>query len=204
MAKVESSGTVVRTVGLPGDDFELRVPEPSWLPDGEELLQTIADYVVGTGKRLRAGETFGYGYWLVRFERANGRLGLSESTADGAGFQDGVVLTLRYWREQHRVCDAGGIRFSPPRPDQMAAISAGVYEGEPVQGVRYPAPPHMSGWYLTTSRYDGDIASLEVEHLHHVTAARPDLARFLALEAGARFDTTAGEDVWFDPEVPKG
>ena len=48
----------------------------------------------------------------------------------------------------------------------------------------------MSGWWLITEKYDGNIESLKHEHTYHVTAARPDLASFLALPYGFRFDLT--------------
>jgi hypothetical protein len=76
-------------------------------------------------------------------------------------------------------------------------------QGDAVQGVRYPSPEHMSGWWITTDRYDGDIRSLTQEHLYHLTAARPDLARCLALPFGFRFDQASGEDVWFDEQVAR-
>jgi hypothetical protein len=42
---------------------------------------------------------------------------------------------------------------------------------------------------------------LKREHLYHVTAARPDLAEYVALPYGFRFDLSQGQDVWFDPKV---
>jgi len=51
------------------------VPNPSWVEDGEALLGTIVEYVEETGRRVGRGETFGYGYWIVRFEASSsGRL----------------------------------------------------------------------------------------------------------------------------------
>jgi hypothetical protein len=70
-----------------------------------------------------------------------------------------------------------------------------------VQGIRYPSPDHMSGWWITTDRYDGNIKSLRYEHTYHVTAARPALAKYLALPDGFRFNFSAGEEVWFDEKV---
>ncbi len=80
-------------------------------------------------------------------------------------------------------------------------VSDGVMEGDAVQGIRYPSPPHMSGWWITTDRYNGQIESLRNEHLYHVTAVRPDLARYVALPFGYRFDLATHEDVWFDANV---
>jgi hypothetical protein len=59
---------------------------------------------------------------------------------------------------------------------------------------------HMSGWFLLTDKWDKNVASLTNHHTYHVTAARPDLARFLALPTGFRFDLRSSR-VWFDGEV---
>jgi hypothetical protein len=58
----------------------------------------------------------------------------------------------------------------------------------------------MSGWWLTTDRFDGDPASLRGEHVHGVCSVRPDLGSYLALPPGWRFDTRSGA-AWFDPVV---
>lgn len=105
------------------------------------------------------------------------------------------------WRDQHRICSIHGAEFEPPRPDKLTAISAGVLEGLPVQGVRYPWQEHMSGWLLVTSQWDQDVKSLTNHHTYHVTSTRPDLAQFIALPTGFRFDLNSGQKVWFDEEV---
>src|SRR5262245_46849436 len=109
-------------------------------------------------------------------------------TDDGNLLVPGADFTLTCWRDQHQVCELLNAEFSPPDPDQMCAVSAGVMEGElPIEGVRYRAPGHMSGWYITTDRYSGHIADMRVEHCYHVTARRVDIVRYLALPAGHRF-----------------
>jgi hypothetical protein len=67
------------------------------------------------------------------------------------------------------------------------------------QGVRYAMERAMSGWVLSTDRYDGDVRSLRVEHAYHITASRPDLACFLALPFGYWFDVDGS--VGFDAEA---
>jgi hypothetical protein len=128
-----------------------------------------------------------------------------ESTPEGTDYVRGASLTLRYWLEQSNICRQAGAPFEPPYADQKVATSVGVMEGDvPVWGVRYSAPPHMSGWYLTTDRYSGNIEDLKVGHLHHLTALRPDLVRFLALPHGYRFELTGqGERAYFDAQVLK-
>jgi hypothetical protein len=61
----------------------------------------------------------------------------------------------------------------------------------------------MSGWWLTTDRFDGDPASLRGEHVHRVCAVRPDLGVHLALRSGWRFDMRSAQ-VWLDQAVANG
>ena len=126
-----------------------------------------------------------------------------EYKADATDFIKGANLTLRYWRDQHVTCKLLGAEFHPPRPDKLTVISDGVLEGAAVEGVRYPSPDHMSGWWITTGLYNGDIKTLKRQHTYHVTAARPELARYLALPAGFRFDLLATEKVWLYEKVAK-
>jgi hypothetical protein len=165
-------------------------------------LRFVANYLDQSGAHILDGQTLAYGYWLVKFQAvaAGHVLDAFEYQPDATGFVEGVSLTLRYWREQHAVCDSAGAIFTPPRPDQMVALSDGVYEGDPVQGVRYPSPAHMSGWWITTGRYNGDIRTLKVVHLYHLTSKRPDLAKYIALPPGFRFSSDP-EEVRFDPKV---
>lgn len=87
-----------------------------------------------------------------------------------------------------------------PAPDQLVVISEGVYEGDVVEGVRYPSPEHMSGWWLTTDRYDGNIKSLKNVHFRHIAEMRPDISDFLRLPFGYRFFSGDGS-AWFDQKV---
>jgi hypothetical protein len=195
---IESSG--LQALGQ--QEVQVGLAEPSLEPAARALLAVVEQYTRETGKRIHAGETMAFGYWLVKFMGADraGVLEVWEYNSSATKFVPGAALAMRYWSEQHAVCARAGATFSPPRPDRNAAVSVGVLEGDPVQGVRYPAPAHMSGWYLTTARYDGNASTLKVMHLVHVTAARPDLAQFVALPPGYRFDSGDGS-VRFDQAV---
>ena len=113
-----------------------------------------------------------------------------------------MVDDLALMRDQRAICEREAVAFDPPSLEQLCAVSVGVYEGELAHGVRYHAPPHMSGWYVTTDRYDGDVHSLIVEHVRHLVERRPDIAPLLALPPGYRF-TSDGTlmDVRFDDAV---
>jgi hypothetical protein len=203
--KLQKHGLEASTSGLlrrGTPEIRITVQDASLLPECETFLQFVVNYLVGSGKKIREGETLNYGYWLVKFQAVNDDLlEVWEYNADGSAFIQGGSLSLRYWRDQHQVCNAQSTEFNPPRPDKLTAISAGVLEGLPVQGVRYPWQEHMSGWLLVTSRWDQDVRSLTNHHTYHVTAMRPDLARFLALPTGYRFEASEGHKVWFDEEV---
>jgi len=201
-----SDGHAVETNGLADTgypEFRVRVNNPSLLFEAENFLHFVVDYLSQTGKKIVSGETLAYGYWLTKFlVGKDGTLEVWEYTPDATRFVEGATLTLSYSRDQHTICAKYRAQFSPPRPDQKVAISEGVYEGDPVEGVRYPSPEHMSGWWLTTDRYDGNIQSLKVVHLYHVTSMRPALAQYLALPYGFRFSVAPQQEVVrFDQKV---
>lgn len=201
----EDKRITVRTVGLKSmEHAEISVAvDAGLLEEAERFLKYASDYLLSSGKRIKSGETMAYGYWLVKFQgvASGDYLETWEYSADASTFVKGGDLTLSYWRDQHFVCGQHKAAFTPPRPDKLTVISAGVLEGLPVQGVRYPSPDHMAGWWITTDLYDGNIESLRHEHTYHVTAARPDLAKYLALPDGFRFNFSAAEEVWFDEKV---
>jgi hypothetical protein len=170
--------------------------------EAEQFLRCISDYVVQCGVNLSSDETVSYGYWLTKFkEQTPDTLETWELDSTATEYVKGASLTLQYWKDQHLVCQQLGAAFEPPRGDQLSMISKGVFEGLPVQGVRYASPDHMSGWWISTDQYDGNIKSMRQEHTYHVTCARPDLAKYLALPPGYRFDLSSFEDIWFDEQI---
>jgi hypothetical protein len=192
----------LNTIGHPEITVEFNDSELT--REAEAFLNYVSDYLTKSGRKLGTGETMAYGYWITKFQDAGPNvLETWEYDAPATEFVKGASLTLRYWKDQHAICKEYGADFQPPRPDKLTVISKGVLEGLPVQGVRYPSPDHMSGWWITTDQYDGNIDSLKHEHTYHVTATRPDLAKYLALPPGFRFDLSSFEDVWFDEKVAK-
>jgi hypothetical protein len=199
-------GLQVRTAGLAAQghpELIVKVSDAGLIPESEALLLYITAYLQDRKVKLRPNETMGYGYWLIKFKMAEpALLEVWEYNAQATKFIRGATRTLTYWRDQHKICEKFKGEFSPPRPDKLAVISEGILEGDnTVQGVRYPSPEHMSGWWLTTNRYNGSVESLKTTHLYHVTAARPDLTPYIALPYGFRFEVGEREDVWFDGKV---
>jgi hypothetical protein len=198
----QANSTWTRGLGhLVQKELRVNVASPDLLSEAESFLRHIVQYLE-SGATLKHGETVSYGYWLTKFIERDDFLDAWEYTADATEFVPGATLAVTYWRDQHRTCAHWGASFEPPRPDRLIVVSSGVIEGDKdVQGVRYRSPEHMTGWWLTTGRFDGNVGSLKTVHAYHVTAARPDLAHLVALPHGYRFDLTYREDVWFDPSA---
>jgi hypothetical protein len=191
--RIDVEGTRLRTVGLRRSgrpELIVQVKGSELVEEGAEFLRYVARYLMDSAASVRTGETLAYGCWLTRFEdEREEHVEIREHTGEGDAYTSPVHFALALWRDQHRLCEAHGASFSPPRTDQLVVISAGVYEGvTPIQGVRYPSPEHMSGWWVTTDLYNGDIKTLRSEHLHHVLANRPDVAPYMALPFGYRFN----------------
>lgn len=107
--------------------------------------------------------------------------------------------------EMLEICSLNNVNPLPIANEQLVVISDGVFEGSLVEGTRYPSPEHMSGWWLTTEKYNGDVSTLRTEHFYHILEKRPDLVRYMALPYGFRFFQEGykqnNEDVWFDEKV---
>lgn len=182
---------------------ELRasVTNPREIAGCAAYLKFVSNYIISEKATIKPGETIPYGFWLTRFvQTADGQLEAEEYRADASEFISGVSLTVSYWEQQHLLCAKAGATFLPPRPDRKAVISEGVLDCAPVEGIRYPSPEHMSGWWLTTAAYNGDIKSLKAIELYRVTCVRPDLVKFLALPFGYTFESQIGT-VSFDEQV---
>lgn len=103
-------------------------------------------------------------------------------------------------QEQMRCCEHYKANFLGATDNQLVVVSSGVLSpSKEVEGVRYPSPSHMSGWWLTTDEYDGDVNSLQTLHFQHIREKRPDLAIYMGLPFGYRFLLGGvDEHVWYD------
>lgn len=201
-AEVSTQG--LNTHGQP--ELVAEVRDANLIPGAQDLLRYIGAYLLLPDVHVMPDETCGYGYSMVKFGDAGpGRLrlwGARHGADENTEFVPWVDFPIRLWQDQHALCNHFGAEFTPPALDQLAAISDGVYDGKPVEGVRYhTTEPTMSGWFLMTDQYNGDYRTLQVEHLYHVTAERPDLTTLIALPPGFRFATANGLEVWFDKQV---
>ena len=205
---IVANGGVLSTRGLSTHgmrDLCVRVRQHSESHGAEEMLSKFAAYQVGSGAPFRSGDTVQHGFWTVVLRQVSGDvLEVYEFSPDGSEAVPGATSTLSYWRSQTEVCHRVGAPFAPAHAHQMAAISEGVLRaGSTVYGVRYRAPSHMSGWYLYNDEYNGDVKTLQVVHLYHVAANRPDVVPYLALPAGYRIAVgDNGDEVTFDGSGP--
>ncbi len=175
------------------DDSELR-------EHAIEFIELVVRYIEA-GHKVASDETLGYGSWITRMQMNDSReLIFFEQVPVTGEYALGISTTLRLWCEQHSICAKSGVEFTPPRFEQLIVISEGVLEGDAAEGVRYPSPEHMSGWWITTDRYDGNTKNLKTVHTQHVAVNRPDLVKFLALPFGYRFHE-ATNDTWYDEKV---
>lgn len=103
--------------------------------------------------------------------------------------------------KQEEICKK--FKVSPRFPifTQKVAISAGVLDGLPIEAVRYPSPYHMTGWWLTTTEYDGNVKTIKPVPCHDIAFNRPDIFKYLALPFGYRFFCGEETDIWFDEKV---
>lgn len=183
---------VLHTVGLREyghSDVFLRLHFGDDSRVAEELLRMIGDYVISRKISLQSEETFGFGSWTVQFIVGDkGELWVNEYVLEGDRYVDGASFAMNLWKNQQIICEQNKVLCIRPTSTQLVVVSDGVLEGDPVEGVRYPSPGHMSGWWITTDRYNDDPKTLKSIHLMHVLRVRPELAEILALPFGFRFD----------------
>lgn len=171
---------------------------------GIQFLEYLGGYLMEHEPKIMIGDTFAYGCWLVKFLREKGGyIMVGEFDPSENMYVEYMNQSLRLWQDQWQLCSNMEVDFAPPRPDQMIVISDGVYEGAtPLEGVRYPSPDHMCGWWLSTDEFEKN-RQMKPVHLQHLLAKRFELAHFLALPFGHRFRVEDGEKsaVWFDGTV---
>jgi hypothetical protein len=204
IVSVERDGPQVVTRGLERfEQQELAVPvlDEELADDAADFLRMLVWYLENSKRTIKPDETVEHGFWMVKFRSAGELLEAWEPGDDGVEFVRGADRALRFWRDQARVCEEHDALFCPPRGDQLVAVSNGVWEGRDVEGTRYPSPEHMSGWWVTTDLYDGDVESLRTEHAYHMVERRPDLVEYLALPPGFWFRTGAQAEIGFDPAL---
>lgn len=186
--------------------FELRVKKGSFREDDYiYVLKYIIDYLFKESIVITPNQTIAFNSWILIFvEKQDSYLEIYERHPITHEIVPGCEYSIEIMNNQIVVCDNHSSKYLFTKVNQNIVISDGVLEGEPVEGVRYEAPDHMSGWYLTTDLYNDDINTLKQIGLPDLALKRPELVKFLALDYGFRFVTdTKNEEVWFDEETLK-
>ncbi|UXZ98211.1 hypothetical protein K3169_10260 [Pseudomonas phytophila] len=197
------AGVALKSEGLLerfGYEISVNFNDTNLRNDAIEFIDLVVRYIE-EGHQVASGETLGYGSWITKMELNDNReLIFFEQVPLTDEYALGISTTLRLWIEQHSVCSKVGADFTTSRFEQLIVISDGVLEGEASEGVRYPSPEHMSGWWITTDKYNGDTKSLKTVHAPHLAVNRPDLVKYLGLPNGYRFHELTN-DAWFDEKV---
>ena len=201
---VERDGMRIVTSGLTEfEQQELAVPfhDEELAGEASDFLTMLVGYLEDSKRQIKPEETVEHGFWVVKFRPAGDVLEAWELGDDGVEYVCGADRALRFWRDQARVCDEQGAAFCPPKGDSMVVVSDGVWEGRDLEAMRYPAPEHMSGWWLITDLYDGNVESVRTEHAYHLVEKRPELVQYLALPPGFWLRTGADSGIWFDEKL---
>ncbi|WP_299884231.1 hypothetical protein [uncultured Lacinutrix sp.] len=175
--------------------------------DIKQVIDYILAYIKSSDIKINNKETISCGSWLIQFIYDNTYIKLYElkdvnSNTGENIFEFDLSITIDLYKRQFELCKLESVEPLIPRINQKIAISNNIYEGAEVNGVRYEAPEHMSGWYLTSNDYNGDINTLSVDYLFYIIKARPELIKFLALPVGFRFyiDSKSSE-IWKDEDI---
>lgn len=199
---IESTDKFIHTQGLINYiEYEVRLKSFGNIQGESALFCFIIDYVLNETPKIYNNETISYGIWLLKFVEFAGYFEIYELDEQFKNWQEGADNSIYYFEQQKAICKDEATEFTVPLFNQNIAISDGVLEGLRVQGIRYNEPEHMSGWYLTTSEYDGDIKNMKVVSLQTLVINRKDLLQFLALPPGFVFEITENNNcrIWKAP-----
>jgi hypothetical protein len=104
---------------------------------------------------------------------------------------------------QLQVCLAQSRDFVPARGQDNAGVALSTLGMQPINGLRHPASPGTTGWYIWCGETFSDAP--DFSHalcVDHIVQRLPLVARHLGLPPGYRFLIAVGyEDVWFDERL---
>lgn len=193
------------TQGLVNDiDFELRVITGKFgETDYIYVLKYIIDYITEENAVITPNQTISFNSWILTFVRNDDNfLDIYERHPTTHELVSGCENSIEIMNSQIEICETYSSKLAFTKVNQNIVISDGVLDGRPVEAVKYEAPEHMSGWYITTDLYNDDINTLQQIQLPDLKLKRPELVKFLALDNGFRFVVDKENiEVWFDEEV---
>lgn len=203
--KVRKEGSSFSTTGLSNYIGKELTVSRSKRSDEEylKLLAYLIDYICQPGVVIKPNQTIAYHSWSLKFVENGGNVyELWEAEQFGNDYCIGVDYSIIVVNQQLDECYKQNASPIFPTFGQNIVVSKGVYEGLPVEAVRYPSPSHMCGWWLVTDEYDDDVKSLMNVHYYHVAFKRPDILKYLALPFAYRFVVDAYKfEAWFDEKI---
>jgi hypothetical protein len=202
---IKKSNSYLITEGLIDDiNIELRLKIGSKeIGQYIYVLKYVIDYIVKNRPIIAARQTIVFNSWILQFfDNKSHFFDIYEQSKNLENFVEGAEYSLEILDAQIHICGLYSSEFTLSAFNQLVVISAGVFEGYIVEGVRYKSPKHMSGWWLTTQLYDGNVETLKHIHVYDIAIKRPELLKYLALNYGFRFFATSNdEDVWYDESI---
>jgi hypothetical protein len=163
------------------------------------------DYILTKSARIKPGETFEYGFWLVRFVLTSaGRLSawdLRPGTTNE--FVPNVDLAVGYCRAQTEVCtELGGVDFLPPGGDEVRLMTRQCWADHQLSSIAIRVLIRSNrGWIILSQSFVPGVTPMRVAHLYEITEKRPDLIRYLALPRGWHVDLRGAERITYQPDL---
>ena len=203
--RLPAGDRIVRSVGLEAigqRDIGARVP--AGLPHDADhqvmsVLQFIAAYVIDSGARILAGQTFAYGWTMLRFndsrpsileiEEDTDPLGPDHPAHWGPGVQRAIALRLAGEAVMRRNRLAGQADY--PNRGHFALACVHVTDDSTGRLVAERGPidrstsPWGSGWQLHCGGGDHPVDQWHRHHLAHLVHPRPFVIPYLCMPEGS-------------------
>ena len=168
-----------------------------------KVAEYLINYFEEANPKIIDGHTISYHSWLLKFIIIEGVISINEVKPNGEGFVDGCDNAIEIVEMQSAECYNYNSVAIFPLFSQQIVISKDIFDAQIINAVRYPSPSHMTGWWLTSESFNGDVLTLEIIHYYHLAFKRPDILKYLALPFGFRFHLSTQTNIWFDQEVAK-
>lgn len=113
----------------------------------------------------------------------------------------GTLQMIGREHDQREICKKYAAEFCASSPTSKLGISKTVLTGAiPINGLRHPPANGTNGWYIWAGEeFSTDPDFFDPLHVSHIDECAPNVAKYLGLAPGWRFQIADGhEDVWFD------
>jgi hypothetical protein len=169
----------------------------------DSMINYFQEYLNMDKIKIQNKESTAYGSFLLGFiEIEKNMFQVSNFSPKLNDYSEDLEFVLEIISKQKQICSYNKSSFLSPLPNQLIAVSNGALSNiGNIDGVRYSAPDHMSGWYITGEEYDNDIKSLRLIHAVELIEINPNIAIYLGLENNFRFNLSDEIKVWRDDTI---